>query len=93
MADDDAAAERNRNNETGPEPVTLPAPQMEVHIELVDSLPGGRVVMPVERDGTFAWLVVHGHISPQACREMAADLDYIIKSGLWRQNWQPPQPD
>jgi hypothetical protein len=93
MADDDASTERNRNNEPSPEPAAPPDPQMEVPIELVDSLPGGRVVMPVERNGKFAWLVVHGHISPQARSEMAADLDYIIRSGLWRQNWQPPQTD
>ncbi|MGW5736954.1 MULTISPECIES: hypothetical protein [Streptomyces] len=48
------------------------------------------MVMPVEREGKFAWLVVRGHISPQAAREMVADLNYIIISGLWRQNWPKP---
>jgi hypothetical protein len=93
MADDDAATERNRNDEPSPEPVTPPDPQMDVHIQFVNSLPGGRAVMPVEEAGKFIWLVVHGHISPQAASEMETDLSHIIRSGLWRQNWQPPQPD
>jgi hypothetical protein len=63
---------------------------MEISIEYVDSLPGGRVVMPVERDGAFGWLVVEGHVSRQAGAEMVADLGHIIHTGLWRQNWQPP---
>ncbi|MET9729750.1 hypothetical protein ABZZ79_03485 [Streptomyces sp. NPDC006458] len=60
-------------------------------MEYVDHLPGGRVVMPIEREGHFAWLIVRGHISPQARAEMLGDLRHIVRSGLWEQNWQPPQ--
>lgn len=63
----------------------------EVDMEFVEALPGGRAVMPVERRGKFVWLVVHGHVSAQASTEMVADLNHIVRSGLWQQNWQPPQ--
>lgn len=83
MADDDTAGGGDGDR---PDP-------MEVEIQFVDSLPGGRAVMPVERDGKFAWLAVRGHISRQAAREMVADLTYIISSGLWLQNWPTPKPE
>jgi len=70
------------------------APQRpDVAMEYVDRLPGGRVVMPVEREGAFTWLVVRGHISPQARSEMLTDLRHIVGSGLWTQNWEPPQDE
>ena len=65
----------------------------EVDMEFVDSLPGGKVVIPVERKGKFVWLTVKGHVSPQARQEMIASLNHIVRSGLWTQNWQPPQAD
>ncbi|MFI1723872.1 hypothetical protein [Streptomyces sp. NPDC020489] len=68
---------------------TLQQPGIEM--EYVDHLPGGKVVMPVEREGSFTWLIVHGHLSPQARHEMLQDLRQIVGSGLWTQNWQPPQ--
>lgn len=64
----------------------------DVDVEFVDELPDGRVVMSVEREGHFTWLVVHGHMSPQARDEMRADLRHIVRAGLWQQNWEPPQP-
>ncbi|MEU3507895.1 hypothetical protein ABZ733_08185 [Streptomyces longwoodensis] len=68
-------------------------PGLEVDMEYVDSLPGDRVVMPLEKHGKFVWLVEEGHISPEAMRQMVADLNHVVRSGLWRQNWQPPQTD
>lgn len=85
MADQDTPAD-NDNNTPDNEP-------MEIAMEFVDALPGGRAVMPVERKGKFVWLAVKGHVSPQACREMVGDLNHIVRSGLWRQNWQPPQAE
>jgi len=90
MADDDMSGNGNGDRS---DPTAPPDKPMEVEIHFVDSLPGGRAVMPVERDGKFAWLAVHGAISPQAAGEMVADLNYIISTGLWRQNWQPPKPE
>ncbi|WP_327403879.1 hypothetical protein OG194_29860 [Streptomyces sp. NBC_01288] len=91
MADDDAAA-RQFGNADRPEAVSPPTPHMQIDIHYVDSLPVGRAVMPVETEGHFAWLVVHGHISHQAGQEMVAELNHIVRSGLWCQNWRPPQP-
>lgn len=65
--------------------------EFEVGMEFVESLPGGRAAMPVECKGKFVWLVVNGHVSPQARDEMVTDLNHIVRSGLWQQNWQPPQ--
>lgn len=83
MADQDAPAENNNT----------PDELMHIDMEFVDALPGGRAVMAVERKGKFIWLAVQGHVSPQACREMVNDLNHIVRSGLWTQNWQPPQAD
>lgn len=92
MADDDATADENGRAEDA-EPVQPPAPQFEIEMHFVDSLPGGRAVMPVEEQGRFGWLVVQGHVTPQARSEMLSDLRHIVQSGLWRQDWQPPAPD
>lgn len=95
MADDGAAAESSQESEDAPAEATKDhAPQCpDVAMEYVDRLPGGRAVMPMEREGSFTWLVVRGHISPQARTEMLGDLRHIVRSGLWVQNWQPPQAD
>ncbi|WP_406157674.1 hypothetical protein [Streptomyces canus] len=66
---------------------------LEVDMEYVEALPGGRAVMPIEREGRFVWLVVEGHVSPQARTEMIKDLNHIIRCGLWVQNWQPPHTE
>lgn len=91
MADDDATAGENGRAED--EPVHPSAPQFEIDMHFVDSLPGGRVVMPVEEKGRFGWLVVQGHVTPQARSEMLSDLRHMVRSGLWRQDWQPPASD
>ncbi|MGW2379262.1 hypothetical protein [Streptomyces sp. NPDC001658] len=85
MADNDAPAEGEGS--------TPDDDSFEVEMEVVEALPGGRAVMPVERKGKFVWLVVDGHVSHQARTEMVADLNHIVRSGLWQQNWQPPQAD
>lgn len=83
MADEDAPEEDN---------TPVDAHVLDVDMEYVDSLPGGKVVMGLEKkDDRFTWLVVRGEITPQARAELLADLNHIVRSGLWEQNWQPPQ--
>lgn len=100
MADEDAQAARDdahvEGETTGDGGNVTPADEddtdpMDVDMEYVDSLPGGRVAMPIERKGKFVWLIVRGHVSPEARHEMVTDLNHIVRSGLWQQNWQPPQ--
>ncbi|MEI5102590.1 hypothetical protein RB200_33880 [Streptomyces sp. PmtG] len=81
MADDDA----QRRDEPG-EPLAM------FDMEFVDSLPGGRAVIPVESQGRFTWLVVRGHVSEQARQEFVREIQHIVGRGLWRQNW-PPEAD
>lgn len=70
------------------------APSAEFDMEFVSSLPAGQVVTPVESEGRFTWLVVEGHVSPQARDEFVAHLRHIVGSGMWRQDWpgEPPHP-
>lgn len=79
------------DEQTPPENTQEPVP-LAVDMRFVDELPGGRAVMPVEHEGGFVWLVVKGHVSPQARGEMVDDLNHIVRSGLWRQDWRPPRP-
>lgn len=62
------------------------------HIELVDHLPGGRTVYPVEIEGELVWLVLRGEMSDKACSEMNEYLAFITGQGLWLQNWDTPAP-
>ena len=83
MADEDAPAEDS---------TPADAQILSVDMEYVDSLPGGKVVMGLEvKDGRYTWLVVRGEVTPQARAELLACLNHIVQSGLWGQNWQPPQ--
>ncbi|WP_406398751.1 hypothetical protein [Streptomyces uncialis] len=100
MADEDAqqtpgADSQSQENEGGEGGEPPPAATFEM--ELVDSLPGGRVVLGVEEDGLFTWLAVRGHVSEQAREELIDQLKYIVEQGLWVQNWGgetfPPQSD
>lgn len=71
-------------------------PPASVEIRYVKSLPGGRIVLPVERRGRLIWLVVEGHLSPQARTELLEALGHMTAQRLWQQNWggsagEPPQ--
>lgn len=59
----------------------------EFRMELVDSLPGGRAVVGVEREGEFMWLASKEHVSEQARDEFVDQLTRIVRDGLWVQNW------
>lgn len=91
MTDDDTGAGENGGSEERPAAASTPDPHLEIDMHYVESLPGGRAVMALEEEGRFAWFVVRGHVSPQARTEMLSDLRHIVGSGLWVQNWQPPQ--
>lgn len=93
MSDEEEAQGRDDNSTSAVEGDGDPSPSPSFDMEYVDSLPGNRVVMPVESEGSFVWLVVRGHISPEARAQMVSDLQLIVSSGLWEQNWQPPQAD
>lgn len=69
-------------------------PLAEFDMEFVSSLPAGQVVTPVESEGRFTWLVVEGHVSPQARDEFVAHLRHIVGKGMWQQDWpgEPPRP-
>lgn len=64
--------------------------------ELVDYLPGGRLVFPVERDGEIVWLVLRSEMSEALCANINEYLDYLTRNRSWEQNWggaagEPPQ--
>ncbi|WP_433406906.1 hypothetical protein [Streptomyces sp. CA-146814] len=60
-------------------------------IELVDYLPGGRTVYPVEIEGELVWLVLRSEMTEKLHREMNEYLGYITENRLWMQNWAEPQ--
>lgn len=62
------------------------------HIELVDELPGGRSVYPVEIEGELVWLILRGEMTDKLCGEMNEYLEFITGHQLWLQNWTGPAP-
>ncbi|MFD5656978.1 hypothetical protein [Streptomyces hirsutus] len=60
----------------------------ELDIEFVPELPGGRAVVPAEREGKFVWLVAEGAMTEQCFREMRSYLAHIASTGKWVQNWE-----
>ncbi|MGW1437264.1 hypothetical protein ACWD7M_18675 [Streptomyces griseus] len=62
-----------------------------MHIEIVDYLPGGRAVYPVEIEGELVWLVLRGEMTERLQGEMNEYLDYITEHRLWSQNWTEPE--
>lgn len=64
--------------------------QPEIQMELVSSLPGGRAVAGVEKEGSFVWLASEEHISEQARDELLDLFQRIVREGWWVQNWPTP---
>lgn len=60
---------------------------VEFRMELRDSLPGGRAVVGVEKEGEFVWLASKEHVSEQACGEFVEAVTMMLKEGSWAQNW------
>ncbi|MEU0002563.1 hypothetical protein ABZ069_37280 [Streptomyces microflavus] len=61
------------------------------HIELVDYLPAGRAVYPVEIEGELVWLVLRSEMTEKLHGEMNEYLSYITEHRLWSQNWTEPK--
>ena len=59
-------------------------------IELVDYLPGGRTVYPVEIEGELVWLILRSEMSERLCEEMNEYLLHITSRREWLQNWADP---
>ncbi|MFF5404552.1 hypothetical protein ACFY8K_17075 [Streptomyces misionensis] len=87
MADEDgtwSSGDKPNDDETSQ---ANEAPQAEFHMELRDSLPGGKAVIGVEQDGSFIWIGSKEHITEQARDEFMEMLTRIVSEGLWVQNW------
>lgn len=70
------------------------AREVEIDMEFVPSLPGGRSVYPAEQEDRFVWLVAEGAMTQQCFDEMRGYLHYIAEKGLWTQHWNgKPPPD
>ncbi|MGW8374293.1 hypothetical protein [Streptomyces sp. ODS28] len=55
-----------------------------------DELPLGALCVPVERAGSFVWLVHRDHATEEFCAGMNDYLDRVVGRG-WVQRWQPPK--
>lgn len=67
-----------------------------VQYEFVPSLPGGRSVLPVEREGELIFLISLGEMTEQCREELNEYAHHITTKRLWNQNWggstrEPPQ--
>jgi len=62
-------------------------PHAEFDMEFVSELPGGRAIVPAEREGKFVFLVASGAMTQQCFDEMLHHLQVIVGSGRWHQNW------
>lgn len=83
------------NEAEEPQEAEQAAKEVEIDMEFVPSLPGGRSVYPAEQEGRFVWLVAEGAMTKQCFDEMRGYLRYIAAKGLWTQHWNgkpPPDP-
>ncbi|MBE4796196.1 hypothetical protein [Streptomyces caniscabiei] len=62
-------------------------PQPEIRMELVGSLPGGRVIAGVQQEGSFTLLASKEHVSEQARDELVELFQRIVREGWWPQDW------
>ncbi|MEU1496112.1 hypothetical protein [Streptomyces sp. NPDC005732] len=86
MVDDDAAAEEN-----GTDPEAYPnSPQEDFDIRPMGALPGGKSLVFFESDGGLGLAVDEHQVPPKVQADLRQGLGHIIRSGLWRQNWQQP---
>lgn len=82
------------NEAEEPQGAEQAARKVEIDMEFVPSLPGGRSVFPAEQEGCFVWLVAEGAMTEQCFNEMRDYLRYIAEKGLWGQRWDgKPPPD
>lgn len=77
-----------------PQEAERAAKEVEIDMEFVPSLPGGRSVYPAEQEGCLVWLVAEGAMTKECFDEMREYLRYIATKGLWTQHWDgKPPPD
>lgn len=62
-------------------------PCVDIRMDLVDSLPGGRAVIGVEQDGEFVWLASKEHVTRQAVDEFVELMTKIAHEEWWVQAW------
>lgn len=87
MADEDgtrSSDDKPTNEDTSK---TSEARHAEIHMELRDSLPGGKAIIAVEQEGEFVWLASKQHVTEQAKDEFLDLLTCIAHERLWLQNW------
>ena len=70
-----------------PQEADSAAKEVEIDMEMVPSLPGGRSVYPAEQDGRFVWLVAEGAMTQACFDEMREYLRFLASEGLWTQHW------
>lgn len=68
------------------------AKKVEIDMEWVPALPGGRSVFPAEQQDRFVWLVAEGAMTEECFNEMREYLHYIAREGLWTQHWDGKAP-
>lgn len=87
MADAEGASPQSEDESPGSRAPHEVGPQVEIEMELWDSLPGGRAIVGVEQEGRFVWLASKEHVSPQARDEFLEKFTEIVRQGWWTQNW------
>ncbi|WP_435279267.1 hypothetical protein [Streptomyces sp. 1222.5] len=87
MADEDS--KRTGDDEPTEEDTSQTAdkPPAVFRMELRDTLPGGKAIIGLEREGEFVWLGSRKHITEQARDEFEELCTRIVEEQLWVQNW------
>jgi len=75
-----------------PQEAEQAAGKVEIDMEWVPSLPGGRSVYPAEQENRFVWLVAEGAMTQKCFNEMREYLHYIARKELWTQRWDGKPP-
>lgn len=60
---------------------------VQIDIELRDSLPGGRAFIAVEQDGAVTWLADRTKVPAQAALDLLAEMRSMVSGHGWTQNW------
>ena len=82
------------NEAEGPQGADGAARKVEIDMEFVPSLPGGRSVFPAEQQGHLVWLIAEGAMTKECFDEMRGYLRYIGSEGFLSQHWDgKPPPD
>ncbi|MEV8396343.1 hypothetical protein [Streptomyces niveus] len=66
---------------------TTAAKPSTVRYEFVPSLPGGRAIFPIEREGELIFLVCLGEMSAKCRTELNEYAGHLTKTRQWDQNW------